>query len=91
MNSCKNALLGELVENHDNRRIPLSSSQRSSLEKIYPYYGAQGIIDHVDKYLFDGEFILVAEDGENLKSQKQKVCQVVTGKFWVNETVRNFV
>jgi len=84
MSSRKNALLGELIENHDNRRIPLSASQRSNLEKIYPYYGAQGIIDHVDRFIFDGEYILVAEDGENLKSQKQKVCQVVTGKFWVN-------
>ncbi len=84
MNNRKNALLGELVDNHDNRRVPLSSAQRATLEKLYPYYGAQSVIDYVDNYIFDGEFILVAEDGENLKSQKQKVCQVVTGKFWVN-------
>ncbi|WP_395143552.1 restriction endonuclease subunit S [Moraxella atlantae] len=76
--------LEDLVDNYNFQRVPLSSSQRENLEKIYPYYGAQGIIDYVEDYIFDGEFILVAEDGENLKSQKNNVCTFATGKFWVN-------
>jgi type I restriction enzyme S subunit len=58
--------------------------QRESIAKVYRYYGAQGIVDYVDDYLFDGDYILVAEDGENLKSQKNNVCNYVNGKFWVN-------
>jgi len=54
------------------------------LAKNYRYYGAQGVIDYVDNYLFDGEYLLVAEDGENLKSQKSNICNYVAGKFWVN-------
>lgn len=76
--------LEDLVDNYNFQRVPLSSSQRENLEKIYPYYGAQGIIDYVEDYIFDGEFILVAEDGENLKSQKNNVCTFAKGKFWVN-------
>ena len=76
--------LGDLIINHDNRRIPLSSKQRENIEKIYPYYGAQGIIDYVDDYLFDGEYLLIAEDGENLRSRKKPIASIVKGKFWVN-------
>ena len=84
MNKLQTVKLGSIADNFDNKRIPLSSAQRVGLEKVYPYYGAQGVIDQVDDYLFDGEYLLVAEDGENLKSQKQHICQIVTGKFWVN-------
>jgi len=76
--------LGEITNNYDNERIPLSVKQRQTLAKKFRYYGAQGVIDYVDDYLFDGEYILVAEDGENLKSQKNNICNFVTGKFWVN-------
>jgi type I restriction enzyme, S subunit len=76
--------LGEVTNNYDNVRIPLSVKQRENLAKNFRYYGAQGVIDYVDDYLFDGEYILVAEDGENLKSQKSNICNFVTGKFWVN-------
>jgi len=76
--------LKELVDNFDNQRIPLSVKQRSTLEKKYRYFGAQGVIDYVDNYIFDGEYILVAEDGENLKSKRNNICNYVTGKFWVN-------
>ncbi len=76
--------LGEISNNFDNVRVPLSVTEREKLEKKYRYYGAQGVIDYVDAYLFNGEYILVAEDGENLKSQKNNICNFVTGKFWVN-------
>ena len=74
----------DLVNVYNNQRIPLSATQRVNLEKIYPYYGAQGIVDYVDNFIFDGNYILVAEDGENLRSNKQNICNLVNGKFWVN-------
>ncbi len=76
--------LVDITSNFDKLRIPLSSNERLLLEKKYPYYGAQSIVDYVDKYLFDGEYLLVAEDGENLRSQNSNVCNFVSGKFWVN-------
>lgn len=51
---------------------------------MFRYYGAQGVIDHVDDYIFEGTYLLIAEDGENLKSKKQNIAQVVDGQFWVN-------
>lgn len=74
----------DLVDVYNYLRVPLSSKQRELLAKIYPYYGAQNIVDFVDSYIFDGEYILVAEDGENLKSNNQNICNLVNGKFWVN-------
>ncbi|WOA30138.1 restriction endonuclease subunit S [Alloalcanivorax xenomutans] len=84
MSNLVSAKLKDLVDNFDNQRVPLSVKQRSTLEKKFRYYGAQGVIDYVDDYIFDGEYILVAEDGENLKSQRNNICNYVTGKFWVN-------
>ena len=76
--------VGDVTDNFDNLRVPLSANERKSLARKFPYYGAQNIIDYVDNYLFDGEYILVAEDGENLNSQRSNVCNLVNGKFWVN-------
>lgn len=76
--------LKECVEILDSKRIPLSSSERKRLKKKYPYYGAQGIIDYVENYIFAGEYILIAEDGNNLKSLQQNIATWVEGKFWVN-------
>ncbi|MGV0978424.1 restriction endonuclease subunit S [Empedobacter falsenii] len=84
MNSLKFKKISELIDVFNNIRVPLSSKQRENIDKIYPYYGAQGIVDYVDNYLFDGEYILVAEDGENLRSNNQNICNLVNGKFWVN-------
>ena len=77
-------LLKNCVEILDSQRIPLSSAEREKLEKVYPYYGAQGIIDYVDHFIFDGEYILVAEDGNNLKSLAENIATWATGQFWVN-------
>ncbi|AGK70350.1 Type I restriction-modification system DNA methylase [Streptococcus cristatus] len=76
--------LSDLIEIYNNKRVPLSAKQREGLEKIYPYYGAQGIVDYVDDYIFDGKYILIAEDGENLKSNNKSICTLATGKYWVN-------
>ena len=84
MEEWKEYKLGELCDILDSKRIPLSSSQREKRKGSYPYYGAQGIIDYIDDYIFDGTYLLVAEDGENLKSRKQDIAQIVSGKYWVN-------
>jgi len=76
--------LGEVIELFDNRRVPLNSRERGARQGVYPYYGAQGIIDYIDGYLFDGRYILVAEDGENLNSKKLPLALFAEGKFWVN-------
>jgi type I restriction enzyme S subunit len=78
------AKLGEVIELFDSQRIPLNSREREQRRGEYPYYGAQGIIDHIDGYLFDGRYILVAEDGENLNSKKLPLALFANGKFWVN-------
>ena len=74
----------EVTINFDKKRIPLSAAQREKRKGEYRYFGAQGVIDHIDDYIFDGTYLLIAEDGENLKSKKQNIAQVVDGKFWVN-------
>ena len=76
--------LSECVKILDSKRIPISASDREKLAKNYPYYGAQGIIDYVDSYIFDGDFILVAEDGNNLRTLMENIATWATGKFWVN-------
>lgn len=76
--------LKELLENHDKLRKPLSSMQREYFKGEYPYYGAQGVIDYVAEYRCDGEYLLIAEDGENLSSRKEPIAQIAKGKFWVN-------
>lgn len=72
----------DMAINWDSQRIPVKASERK--KGPYPYYGAQGIVDYVDDYIFDGFYILVAEDGENLRSQKENVATLASGKFWVN-------
>ncbi len=74
----------EITINYDSKRVPLSAKQRESRKGQYPYYGAQGIIDYIDDYIFDGKYLLIAEDGENLRSKKQKVAQLAVGRYWVN-------
>jgi type I restriction enzyme S subunit len=73
-----------IFRNCDRRRIPLSSEERADLEKLYPYYGASGVIDMVDDYLFDEPLILVAEDGANLLSRSTPLAFLATSKYWVN-------
>ena len=74
--------LGELTENLDSLRVPVKEADRGV--GPYPYYGASGIVDYVDKYLFDGEYLLIAEDGENLRTRNTPVAFLARGKFWVN-------
>lgn len=78
------ATVGDVINVHDSQRVPLSKLQRSSRKKIYPYYGATEIMDYVDEYLFDGVYLLLAEDGSVMNSEGYPVLQYVEGKFWVN-------
>ena len=84
MEEWKEYRLGEVVNILDYKRIPLSSVERKTRKGGFPYYGAQGIIDYIDDYIFDGTYLLIAEDGENLKSKKQDIAQLAHGKYWVN-------
>ena len=81
---CETFRFDEVTINFDCKRVPLSAKQRSERQGNYRYYGAQGVIDYVDDYIFDGTYLLIAEDGENLKSQKQNIAQIAKGRFWVN-------
>ena len=74
----------QITINHDKKRKPLSAKQRADMQGKYRSYGAQSVIDYVNDYLFDGEYLLIAEDGENLKSGKQNIAQIVEGQFWLN-------
>lgn len=74
--------LGEVAENLDYLRKPVTKGSRSSGR--YPYYGASGIVDYVDDYIFDGDYLLVSEDGANLIARKTPIAFSVTGKSWIN-------
>ncbi len=76
--------LGEVLDIFDHLRVPLNSTQRAARRGPFPYYGAQGVIDHVDGYLFDGRYLLIPEDGENLDSRKLPIAYFADGRFWVN-------
>ncbi len=74
----------DIAKIYDERRIPLSKMEREKRKGGYPYYGASGIIDYVDDYLFDGDYVLISEDGENLKTRQTPIAFKASGKFWVN-------
>ena len=75
--------LGEIVEIYDSERIPLSEMERANRKGIYPYCGANGIIDYIDDYIFDGEYVLLAEDGGSY-GKFENSAYLMAGKFWVN-------
>lgn len=74
--------LGEACEILDNLRKPITKSKRT--QGIYPYYGANGIQDYVNEYIFDGDFLLMGEDGSVINKDNSPVLNWVSGKFWVN-------
>ena len=77
--------LSEVTDNFDHLRKPVRGLDRKS--GPYPYYGASGIVDYVDDFIFDGEYLLIAEDGENLRTRKTPIAFIATGKYWVNNHV----
>lgn len=74
--------LEDVVGFLDGQRKPLEAGQRVSGK--YPYYGASGIIDYVENYIFDEELILLSEDGANILDRNYRVCFLAKGKYWVN-------
>lgn len=76
--------LHNIIENFDSKRKPIAGSDRQSKEKIYPYYGAAALMDYIDEYIFDGEYILLGEDGSVVTENGTPILQFVWGKFWVN-------
>lgn len=76
--------VGDIIQFHDSKRVPLSGAERDKIEKIYPYYGATTLMDYVDNYLFDGIYLLLGEDGTVVNSLGFPILQYVYGQFWVN-------
>ena len=76
--------LGDYVVNFDSKRIPVSKAKRANRPGIFPYYGAAGLMDYIDDYIFDGTYLLIGEDGSVVKPNDLAVTQYVWGKLWVN-------
>lgn len=76
--------VGDIIQLHDSKRVPLSGSERDKMKKIYPYYGATSLMDYVDNYLFDGIYLLLGEDGTVVDSLGFPILQYIYGQFWVN-------
>ena len=74
--------LGEISINLDYKRKPITSSKRQAGD--YPYYGASGIVDYVEGYIFDGDYLLISEDGANLVARTYPIAFSINGKNWVN-------
>lgn len=76
--------MDELVHFLNAKRVPVKSADRANMQGQYPYYGASGIVDRINDYIFDGDYLLVSEDGENLRSRKSPIAFMARGKYWVN-------
>ena len=76
--------LGDITICHDSKRVPLSSNDRELVKGKIPYYGATGIMDYVNDYIFDGDYVLMAEDGSVMTEKGTPILQRISGKNWVN-------
>ena len=76
--------VGDIIQLHDSKRVPLSGTERSKMAKLYPYYGATSLMDYVDNYLFDGIYLLLGEVGTVVDNLGFPILQYVYGRFWVN-------
>lgn len=81
-------LLGKSITLYDNERKPVKEQERNSGE--YAYYGATGIIDYIDDYIFEGEYLLLGEDGANIVTRNAPLIYKTHGKFWVNNHAHIF-
>ena len=80
--SCHTVFLNDISENCDKDRKPITSGFRTS--GVYPYYGASGIVDYVNDYIFSGDYLLISEDGANLVARNTPIAFSISGKNWVN-------
>lgn len=76
--------LGDITICHDSKRVPLSSNDRELVKGEVPYYGATGIMDYVNDYIFEGDYVLMAEDGSVMTDKGTPILQRISGKNWVN-------
>lgn len=76
--------LGDITICHDSKRVPLSSNDRELVKGEIPYYGATGIMDYVNDYIFEGDYVLMAEDGSVMTDKGTPILQRISGKNWVN-------
>lgn len=76
--------IGEVAEVLNSRRVPLSKAERTTRAGHFPYYGATGVLDHIDGFLFDGLHVLVGEDGTVANERGRPMTQLVDGRFWVS-------
>ena len=82
LEECNLVTLDDYIDIYDNIRKPLSSMERIG-EKTYPYYGATGVLDFVSNYIFDDEYVLLAEDGSVMTNEETPIVQYINGKTWV--------
>lgn len=88
--------LGNITICHDSKRVPLSSNDRELVKGEIPYYGATGIMDYVNDYIFDGDYVLMAEDGSVMTEKGTPILQRISGKNWVSnhahvlEPIKNY-
>ena len=73
-----------ITKNFDHQRIPVSKNKRREMQGNIPYYGASGVIDHVNRSIFDGDYLLIGEDGANLLARTTPIAFIAKGKFWIN-------
>lgn len=76
--------LSDLTKSLNAKRVPVSSLERQKRQGPYRYYGASGVVDYVDDFIFDGTYLLVSEDGENLRTRNTPIAFKASGKYWVN-------
>ena len=80
--------LGEVAVCEDNKRIPLNETERKQRKGIYPYWGSTKVMDYVNDYIFNGEYVLLSEDGGYFYDYKEKpIAFYVNGKFWANNHI----
>jgi type I restriction enzyme, S subunit len=75
---------GDITISRDGERIPVSKAERENRAKIYDYYGASGVIDKIDGYIFDKPLLLIGEDGANLINRSTPIAFIARGRYWVN-------
>ena len=76
--------IGSVTQNYDSKRIPLSQNERDTMKGDVPYYGATGVMDYVNRHIFEGHFLLIAEDGSVMDAKGNPIVQMIWGKTWVN-------
>ncbi|MEE5993432.1 MAG: restriction endonuclease subunit S [Oscillospiraceae bacterium] len=84
IDSWETKCFSDVTLNYDSTRKPVKDADRKKMQGIYPYYGATGIVDYVNDYRIDGEYLLISEDGKALEFRNKNIAFIAQGKIWVN-------